>query len=136
VPTGVVSSRLAMFLIYFYVQNKSSRISIWLTRRELRNTSLVLQQISMGLRNSRSASAKSISKPNSRHLWKEIEKFVGGKTDYGAAAVHDLLGADWNSTAGHLLAIGFFSKGNKGGEEVFSIPFLYRHGMNLTRGKA
>jgi hypothetical protein len=37
---------------------------------------------------------------------------------------------------GHLLAIGFFSKGKKAGEEVFSIPFLYRHGMNLTQGKA
>jgi hypothetical protein len=70
------------------------------------------------------------------HLWKEIEKFQGGKTDYGAAALHDVLGSDWESIAGHLLAIGFFSKGKKGGEEVFSIPFLYRHGMSLTQGKA
>lgn len=70
------------------------------------------------------------------HLWKDIEKFQGGKTDYGAGAMHDLLGPEWESTAGHLLAIGFFSKGKKGGEDVFSIPFLYRHGMNLTQGKA
>jgi hypothetical protein len=70
------------------------------------------------------------------HLWKEIEKFAGGKTDYTATSLHDLLGSDWKSTADHLLAIGFFSKGKKGGEEVFSIPFLYRHGMNLTQGKA
>jgi hypothetical protein len=70
------------------------------------------------------------------HLWKEIEKFVGGKTDYTASALHDLLGANWDSMAAHFLAIGFFSKGKKGGEEVFSIPFLYRHGMKLTQGKA
>jgi len=70
------------------------------------------------------------------HLWKEIEKFQGGKTDYSAAAMHDLLGINWEATAGHMLAIGFFSKGKKGGEEVYSIPFLYRHGMNLTQGKA
>jgi hypothetical protein len=70
------------------------------------------------------------------HLWKDIEKFLGGKTDYSANSLQSLLGSDWKSTVGHLLAIGFFSKGKKGGEEVFSIPFLYRHGMDVTQGKA
>lgn len=70
------------------------------------------------------------------HLWKDIEKFLGGKTTYDAAALHDLLGVDWEDIAGNLLAIGFFSKGQTKGEEVFSIPFLYRQGMNLTQGKA
>jgi hypothetical protein len=70
------------------------------------------------------------------HLWKGIEKFYGGKTDYSADALHTLLGSDWRPTVEHLSAIGFFSKGRKGGEEIYSIPFLYRHGMNLTQGKA
>jgi hypothetical protein len=70
------------------------------------------------------------------HLWKDIEKFLGGKTDYTATTLQSLLGSDWKAVADHLLAIGFFAKGKKGGEEVFSIPFLYRHGMNLTQGKA
>jgi hypothetical protein len=70
------------------------------------------------------------------HLWKDIEKFLGGKTDYSATTLESLLGSDWKAIAGHLLAIGFFAKGKKGGEDVFSIPFLYRHGMNLTQGKA
>jgi hypothetical protein len=70
------------------------------------------------------------------HLWKYIEKFVGGKTDYSSTALHSLLGAEWKEIRDDLLAIGFFSKGNKHGEEVFSIPFLYRHGMDLTQGKA
>lgn len=70
------------------------------------------------------------------HLWKDIGKFLGGKTDYNSTALENLLGADWQSIAGHLLSIGFFSKGKKSGEDVYSIPFLYRHGMNLTQGKA
>jgi len=45
------------------------------------------------------------------HLWKDIEKFLGGKTDYNARTLQSLLGSDWKATAEHLLAIGFFSKG-------------------------
>jgi hypothetical protein len=70
------------------------------------------------------------------HLWKEIEKFIGGKTDYSASTLQGLLGARWRATAEHLSGIGFFSKSEKGGEAIYSIPFLYRHGMNVTQGRA
>ncbi len=70
------------------------------------------------------------------HLWKDIEKFSGGKTEYNASALQTLLGKKWQSTSEHLLAVGFFSKNEKHGEAVFSIPFLYRHGMQLTQGRA
>jgi hypothetical protein len=70
------------------------------------------------------------------HLWHDIEKFSGGKTDYNASALQALLGSGWKATAENLLAIGFFSKRSKRNEEVYSIPFLYRHGMNLTQGMA
>jgi hypothetical protein len=70
------------------------------------------------------------------HLWNYIEKFDGGKTDYTAKALRPLLGPGWNAITTQLRDIGFLSKGRKRGEEVFSIPFLYRHGMNLTQGKA
>lgn len=70
------------------------------------------------------------------HLWKHIEKFDGGKTDYTANALRAVLGKEWKAITANLLAIGFLSKGSKRGEDVFSIPFLYRHGMNLTQGKA
>ncbi len=70
------------------------------------------------------------------HLWKDIEKFMGGKTDYDAPALHDVLGSNWKAISEHLLAIGFFSRSEKKGGEVFSVPFLYRHGLNLTQGKA
>lgn len=70
------------------------------------------------------------------HLWIDIEKFSGGKTDYNAIALEALLGSGWKTTADNLLAIGFFAKGSKNNEAVYSIPFLYRHGMNLTQGMA
>jgi hypothetical protein len=70
------------------------------------------------------------------HLWKEIQNFQGGKTDYTAAALEGLLGSKWRNITDDLISIGFFSKGRKGQEEVFSIPFVYRHGLNLTQGKA
>jgi hypothetical protein len=70
------------------------------------------------------------------HVWNDIEKFLGGKTDYNAAALQSLLGPGWKAVAEQLLAIGFFSISAKGGQEVYSIPFLYRHGMNLTQGMA
>jgi len=71
------------------------------------------------------------------HLWQDIEKFVGGKTDYNAAVLQRLLGAKkWKSTTDDLLGIGFFSASGQKGDVVYSIPFLYRHAMNLTQGKA
>jgi hypothetical protein len=70
------------------------------------------------------------------HLWKDIEKFSGGKTDYNAIALQRLLGPGWKSIAEHLVAIGFFSKGGKKDQDIYSIPFLYRHGMSLTQGMA
>jgi len=70
------------------------------------------------------------------HLWEDIEKFLGGKTEYDAATLQTLLGKKWRPISEHLLAVGFFSKNEKNGEAVFSILFLYRHGMNLTQGRA
>lgn len=70
------------------------------------------------------------------HLWKDIEKFSGGKTDYTATTLQSLLGSGWKATAEQLLDIGFLSKRNRKGEAVYSIPVLYRHGMNLTQGMA
>jgi hypothetical protein len=70
------------------------------------------------------------------HFWKDITKFSGGKTDYDTSALEALLGKGWKVMVENLLAIGFLSSGKKAGKDVYSIPFLYRHGMNLTQGKA
>jgi hypothetical protein len=65
------------------------------------------------------------------HLWKDIEKFSGGKTDYSSGAIQAILGAGWKAKLDNLLDIGFFSKRKRKGQMVYSVPFLYRHGMNL-----
>jgi hypothetical protein len=70
------------------------------------------------------------------HLWKDIEKFSGGKTDYSQSAIQGLLGSGWKNTVENLTDIGFLSKRTRGNQSVYSIPFLYRHGMNLTQGTA
>ena len=62
--------------------------------------------------------------------------FSGGKTEYDASTLQTLLGKKWQATSEHLLAVGFFSKNEKDGQAVYSIPFLYRHGMQLTQGRA
>lgn len=70
------------------------------------------------------------------HFWNQLEKFVGGKTDYSAAALEILLGKDWKGTVDALVSIGFLSIGTKRGEQIYAIPSLYRAGMELTQGKA
>ncbi len=71
------------------------------------------------------------------HLWTHIEKFVGGKADYDEAALQGMFDKDWKSVVEVLAAIGVLSKRAKaGGEVVYSIPFLYRHGLQVTQGKA
>lgn len=66
------------------------------------------------------------------HLWPHIEKFIRGKTEYSELALKSLLGKDWHQIAENLVAVGLLSKGR----ETFSIPFLYRDGLELTQGKA
>lgn len=72
------------------------------------------------------------------HLWKYIEKFVGGKTEYSERSFKMILGKDWKPIIDDLISIGFLSSKQKQGkgERVFWIPFLYRHGLELTQGKA
>jgi hypothetical protein len=70
------------------------------------------------------------------HLWTSIEKLVDKKTEYDEPSLRALFGAKWKPIADDLVAIGVFSKSKRGGTEVYVIPFLYRHGLGLTRGKA
>jgi hypothetical protein len=70
------------------------------------------------------------------HLWNDIERLVGGKSDYGEAALANLLGLKWRPTAENLAAIGFFEKKVSGGKVTYIVPRVYRHGMEITQGKA
>ena len=70
------------------------------------------------------------------HLWVDIEKFSGGKTVYSVPTLQSLLGSGWKTSIENLTDIGFLSKRNRKGKPVYTIPFLYRHGMDLTQGMA
>lgn len=70
------------------------------------------------------------------HLWGDMQKFVGGKTEYNEAALRKLFKGKWQEKIDDLLSIGFLSEGKKKGQPVYSIPFLYRHGLELTQGSA
>ncbi|MCW5900733.1 MAG: hypothetical protein KIT10_15860 [Flavobacteriales bacterium] len=70
------------------------------------------------------------------HLWEFIQRFVGGKTEYDEDALVEVLGSDWKNTVDKLVAVGFLSKWRKSDSDVYSIPFLYRPGLDLIRGRA
>lgn len=70
------------------------------------------------------------------HLWTHIEKFVGGKTEYDERSIQKTLGKDWKAIADDLVSIGLFKKMARGVGFVYWVPFLYRHGLELTQGKA
>jgi hypothetical protein len=73
------------------------------------------------------------------HLWPHVEKFQGGKSEYSAGALQKILGKHWQEISGDLIAIGFLKKKKKRGgigEATFWIPYLYRKGLELTRGRA
>lgn len=70
------------------------------------------------------------------HLQEGIQKFKRGKTEYSLGALKLLLGSGWDATAHDLVSIGFLAESKKRGTTSYSIPFIYRHSLQLTQGKA
>jgi hypothetical protein len=70
------------------------------------------------------------------HLWPHMEKFVGGKTEYDQHSIAKTLGKNWKGIADDLVSIGLFAGKLRHGDFVYWVPFLYRHGLELTQGKA
>lgn len=69
------------------------------------------------------------------HLWPSIEKLVRGKAEYSATALRRLFGSGWEATASDMMSIGLISKRRSTGDDVFTIPFLYREGLQITQGR-
>ncbi|MFI5258850.1 MAG: P-loop ATPase, Sll1717 family [Candidatus Limnocylindrales bacterium] len=70
------------------------------------------------------------------HLWPYIEKFIGGKTEYSERAILQLLGPRSQATLADLVNIGLLShSGPRGSSSTYKVPFLYRDGLELTRGR-
>src|SRR6267143_636469 len=70
------------------------------------------------------------------HLWEDIKKFIGGKTEYDDSALHRVLGKNWERVAEHLISIGLISKSVRRSGNVYWFPFLYRRGLDLSQGSA
>ena len=71
------------------------------------------------------------------HLWPYIENFVGGKTEYTEMTLKRLLGKKWQEIVKDLISIGLFSEGrDRKGQFIYTIPFVYRKGLDLTQGRA
>lgn len=70
------------------------------------------------------------------HLWPAIEKFIGGKTEYSERAIQQLLGPRSQGTIADLVNIGLLShSGQRGRTSTYKVPFLYRDGLELVRGR-
>jgi hypothetical protein len=69
------------------------------------------------------------------HLWQNIEKFVGGKTEYSPNALKDLFGKEWERACKDLVAIGLLRKTQRSGQQTYSFPFVFRPGLELTQGR-
>lgn len=68
------------------------------------------------------------------HLYPEIKKFAGGKTEYSEQAVIKLLKPNHARLIDDLISIGFFAKGTRKKNVVYKIPSLYRKGLNIVQG--
>lgn len=69
------------------------------------------------------------------HIWTNIEKFIGGKSEYEEFAIKKLLGKDWESIIKDLRSIGFISKSMSKDEPIYTVPFVYRKGLDITQGR-
>lgn len=70
------------------------------------------------------------------HLWPHIEKLVGGKAEYSEAALRQALGSDCKELVADLTSIGIFASTTRHGAPAYTIPFLYRRGLEVTQGRA
>jgi hypothetical protein len=70
------------------------------------------------------------------HLWPQIEKFQGAKSEYSVAAIQKLLGKNWQEASSNLISVGFIRKRERAGQVTYWIPYLYRKGLELTQGRA
>ncbi|HJS88705.1 MAG TPA: hypothetical protein VJ738_01930 [Steroidobacteraceae bacterium] len=70
------------------------------------------------------------------HLWQHMAKFIGGKTEYSEEALVALLGKEAKPAAEDLVSIGFLQKKSGSANTTYTVPFLYRYGMDMSQGKA
>lgn len=65
------------------------------------------------------------------HLWEHMEKFAGGPVRFSEEHVRKYLGRDWSDVVKDLKSIGFLAESHSKTGRHFSIPYLYRKGLEL-----
>src|SRR6266496_3361703 len=70
------------------------------------------------------------------HLWPHIEKFESGNTEYNCRTLMKVLGNEWEGVSTDLVSIGLLGKRGGDSDSTYWFPYVYRKGLNLTRGKA
>lgn len=69
------------------------------------------------------------------HFWPDIEKFIGGKSEYSESGIRKILGDRASRSIPDLVSIGLLEEFGRGTSKTYKIPFLYRDGLKLTQGR-
>ena len=77
-----------------------------------------------------------VLKAEFEHLWPHIARLVGGRTEYSERALQQLFGRKATGVIDDLVAIGLFAVNrHRDGSTSYTVPFLYRQGLDLTQGR-
>jgi hypothetical protein len=68
------------------------------------------------------------------HLWPDISKLIGGKASYSEASLHKTFGEKCAKIVEDLISIGVVEKSVTKGTKIYTIPYLYRDGLELSQG--
>lgn len=93
------------------------------------------QAIQYGLEKLSQGKRKKYLEAEFPHMWAQIEKFISGKSDYNEPAIKKLLGKNWESHIQDLRSIGFITKSGGKGGNMYTIPNIYRKGLEITQGR-
>jgi len=70
------------------------------------------------------------------HMWPNIEKLVGGKTEYNQSALQKIFGKDWGKIVEDLVSLGVLRQKAKNKVDNYWIPYVYRKGLEVSQGRA
>lgn len=70
------------------------------------------------------------------HLWPYVERLIKGKAQYTPTALAKLFGDGWKNVVMDLVSVGVLAETRPQGSLSYSIPFVYRKGLEVTRGRA
>lgn len=66
------------------------------------------------------------------HIWPNIVKLVGGKTEYSLRALQKIFGKDCRKIVEDLVSLGVLRPKAKNKAENYQIPYVYRKGLEVS----